>query len=102
MKTIQNFRREQMGYTEWHLGAKRESPVDFAAADCTTIDPKDFTIMTIMGPLFRNGQVLEFFVDPSPVPQPSRFQEGDSSCAGSPRGAGAAPLGHPTGTEEEL
>jgi hypothetical protein len=91
-----------MGYTDWQLGAKTGSPVDWAAADCTTIDPKGFPIVTIMGSLFRNGQVREFIVDPSSVPQPSRFQEGDSSCAGSPRGAGAAPLRHPTGTEEEL
>jgi hypothetical protein len=76
--------------------------VGWAAADCTTIEPKDSTIVTIMGSLCRNGQVQKFIVDPSPVPQPSLFQEGDSSCAGSPRGTGTAPLGHPTGTEEEL
>jgi hypothetical protein len=42
-----------------------------AAANYGTIDPTSVTIVTNVDPVFRSGQVQEFLIDPSPVPEPS-------------------------------
>jgi hypothetical protein len=47
--------------------------LDLAAQDYTTIDPRNFMIVTNVGPVFREGQVQEFIVDPPPVPEPSEI-----------------------------
>jgi hypothetical protein len=47
--------------------------LNLAAANYTSIDPKNFMVVTNVSPVYLKGegQVQEFIVDPLPVPEPS-------------------------------